>query len=469
MGAYEDEPVIAETDFEPDADVFNIWVSEKVEKKSKDGVQIETPYWEGCWDIPRIAWAADEKRKRPQITASSRSSREMAEEKCRQKVMRFWMERTDGVRQETYRKEPARLSKEQRAAGYTVQSFLEEWAASKSNPNTSEANRWKPNTERNNRTMLRKWIYPDLGSIPLTQLTHQQVRVHFTETLPSYLDENDQRILGDKRIRGIYSTFRAGMNRAGAKGLLEAGEFLDIGIPMSFEPAGVPEDIDNLMWEMNSLLQRPEVIADPEALRWALAYGQGLRRGERCGLQWSDIDWDSGKMTVERQMSYEPGKPDFLDPRLKAGEARRIDITSITRPLLEAARARRDELEKSPKWKPKSEFSDQILLRDDGSTDPLNHDNALFHQFMNKYGVSYRNLSPGALRHACATYWANYGGPDGRGVSRENLRKFMGHSANSNLDAYYARASDAAMSREFGTQVVESSRGNHIRQETSGL
>jgi integrase len=456
MGEWDDEPVIAEADFEPDADVFRIWLTEKEQDSTKDGQPVRVKYWEARWDIPRVAWEAGERRKRPAITASSRESRELAEAKCRDKVLAFWMERTDGIRRENYQQQPARLSKEQRAAGYTVQSFLEEWFASKSNPNTAPENRWRPGTERNNQTMLTKWIYPYLGAIPLTKLTHAQVRLHFTETLPSVVDENDQRVLGDKRIRGIYSTFRGGMKRAGAKGLVQAGEFLDVGIRMTFEPAGVPEDIDHLMWEVNALLKRPEVIADPRTLRWALAYGQGLRRGERCGLKWADIDLRAKTITVRRQMSYLPGLPDFLDERLKAGDTRTVPITPITLPHLLAAKERRALVKASPEWKPKNTaLEDLLLMRDDGTSERLNHDNTLFHEWMNDYEVSYRNLSPGALRHAAATFWANYGGPDGRGVSRERLREFLGHSAGSDLDAYYARASQRALEREFGGNFYE--------------
>jgi len=467
MGEYENEPIISELDFEPEPDVFNIWVSPKVEKKTKNGVVTETPYWEACWDIPRIAWEPDEKRKRPQITASSRTSRELAEEKCRAKIVEFWMSRADGARQEKRSGQAVTLTREERRAAYTVQTFLEEWFASRTNPNTAPENRWADNTARRNKTMLTKWIYPYLGDIKLTSLTHEQVRLHFTETLPSVVDEEDQRVLGDKRIRGIYSVFKTGMGRAGAKGLLEEGEFLDIGIQMSFEPAGIPADIDNIMWEMNALLQRPEVIADPLALRWALAYGQGLRRGERCGLKWQDINLLTGKMTVERQMNYIPSKGDFLDNRLKANDKREITITPITAAILQAARLRRDELEKRTDWRPTEEFKDLVLLREDGDglgkPEKLNHDNELFHQFMAKYEIQYRNLSPGSLRHACATYWANYGGPEGRGVSREYLRKFMGHSPKSKLDAYYARSSQEAMDREFGGPAIERPTTNRTR------
>ncbi len=159
-------------------------------------------------------------------------------------------------------------------------------------------------------------------------------------------------------------------------------------------------------------------------------------------------------------MNYIPSKGDFLDNRLKANDKREITITPITASALRAARARRDELEKRPDWNPPKEFEDLVLLREEGDgvgkPEKLNHDNELFHDFMAKYKIQYRNLSPGSLRHACATFWANYGGPEGRGVSREYLRKFMGHSPKSKLDAYYARSSQEAMDREFGGSAIVS-------------
>ncbi len=450
MGDYLNEPVVPADEFEPEAEMFRIWVSSKERNGTKNGQAVRIKYWSALWEIPREFRAPDDTRDRPSITASSTISKEDAEAKCRAKVVQFWQERAQHVREEVFERRPQRLTPQERAAGYTVQSFLEEWYASKTNPNTAPNNRWRENTARNNKTMLEKWIYPYLGSTPLTQLTHQQVREHFTETLPSVLDENDNRKLSDQRIRGIYSTFKAGMNRASGKGLLPDGEYLDIGIQMTFEPAGVDENIDNLMWDMNALLQRPDVLSDPLALRWALAFGQGLRRGERCGLKWSDIDLQAGRMTVQRQLSYIVGQGDFLDERLKAGEKRTITITPITRPFLERALERRKSEQALSNWSPREGFEELILLREDGSVENLNHDNALFHDFMNKYGITYANLSPGALRHASATYWANYGGPDGRGVPRERLRQFLGHSPSSKLDAYYARATQQAMDDDFG-------------------
>lgn len=151
MGDVNDDLLIPDTEFVPEPDMFQIWVSEKKRKGTKDGQPVTIKYWEGCWDIPIQARAADDTRKRPQITASSPHSAHDAEEKCRAKVLDFWLTRANGIQQETYRQTPANLTKEQRAASYTVKTFLEEWAASKSNQNIARENRWEPNTERNNR------------------------------------------------------------------------------------------------------------------------------------------------------------------------------------------------------------------------------------------------------------------------------------------------------------------------------
>ena len=76
------------------------------------------------------------------------------------------------------------------------------------------------------------------------------------------LDDTDNRVLSDARIRNIYSVFRAGMERAGAKHHIGVGEFRDVGIQMTFAAAGASEDIDHLMWEMNTLLRQEDVLAD---------------------------------------------------------------------------------------------------------------------------------------------------------------------------------------------------------------
>lgn len=48
----------------------------------------------------------------------------------------------------------------------------------------------------------------------------------------------------------------------------------------------------------------------------------GMRRGELCGLRWSDIDWDRGTITVRRSIYQIPGEVD--EKKTKSGRTKRI-------------------------------------------------------------------------------------------------------------------------------------------------
>ena len=49
----------------------------------------------------------------------------------------------------------------------------------------------------------------------------------------------------------------------------------------------------------------------------------GLRRGEVVGLQWKDIDFETGTLSVTRQVRYVKGELKIEPPKTKASERRR--------------------------------------------------------------------------------------------------------------------------------------------------
>jgi integrase len=60
--------------------------------------------------------------------------------------------------------------------------------------------------------------------------------------------------------------------------------------------------------ELNKVLD----CVKQEPLKWQvyinLAADSACRRGELCGLWWSDIDWDTGTVTIRRNLQYTPAK-----------------------------------------------------------------------------------------------------------------------------------------------------------------
>ncbi|HEY3002596.1 MAG TPA: tyrosine-type recombinase/integrase, partial [Kribbellaceae bacterium] len=71
---------------------------------------------------------------------------------------------------------------------------------------------------------------------------------------------------------------------------------------------------------------------------WRVALFAGLRRGELCGLRWSDVDWRTGRLTVERQLVH-VGR-EVVTAELKTDEGTRV--VKLDAATLDALRRHRD-------------------------------------------------------------------------------------------------------------------------------
>jgi integrase len=82
--------------------------------------------------------------------------------------------------------------------------------------------------------------------------------------------------------------------------------------------------------ETQALLTALDVHPDPRtALALRLMLACGLRRGEALGLQWQDIDLESGLLTVRRVWTEGGGKQRVSEPKT-AGSARTVPIPAAT-------------------------------------------------------------------------------------------------------------------------------------------
>jgi integrase len=72
------------------------------------------------------------------------------------------------------------------------------------------------------------------------------------------------------------------------------------------------------------------------------ALDSGARKGELCGLQWKDIELDTGQVSIVRRL-IKPGLTPTFGP-LKNGEGRTISIAPETAILLRKHKAHRAEL-----------------------------------------------------------------------------------------------------------------------------
>ena len=135
--------------------------------------------------------------------------------------------------------------------------------------------------------------------------------------------------------------------------------------------------------------------AAQEPLQWqtyiSLAADAGLRRGECCGLQWSDIDFKAGAVTVRRNLQYTAAAGVYATSP-KNGKVRVVDVGPDTLALLKQLREKQAQSCIS-KW----------CFTQEGTAEPMHPQSPTryFQKFGQRYGV--KDFHPHKLRHSSAS------------------------------------------------------------------
>lgn len=180
-----------------------------------------------------------------------------------------------------------------------------------------------------------------------------------------------------------------------------------------------------------------------EPLKWrtyiVLAADTGARRGEICGLKWSDIDMKSGFVTFSRNVGYTPEKGIFVNMP-KTGKIREVDIGEDTIELLK-------QLRKEQAMTCISEY----VFTQDGQTTVMHPDSPTryFKKFGEKYG--FQNFHPHILRHTSISI-AITNGADVVSVAERH-----GHSDPAHTLRMYAHANKESIRRagQIGRDAIK--------------
>lgn len=173
--------------------------------------------------------------------------------------------------------------------------------------------------------------------------------------------------------------------------------------------------------------------AAQEPLQWqtyiSLAADTGLRRGECCGLQWSDIDFKAGAVTVRRNLQYTAAAGVYATSP-KNGKVRVVDVGPDTLALLKRLREKQAQSCIS-KW----------CFTQEGTAEPMHPQSPTryFKKFGQRYGV--KDFHPHKLRHSSASI-AITSGADVVSVSER-----LGHSDTAVTLRMYAHANEESIRR----------------------
>lgn len=196
------------------------------------------------------------------------------------------------------------------------------------------------------------------------------------------------------RIRKLHMLLSsAWSNRAGPYGWSQRSVMRDARAPRADEPEIHPPT-DTVVRSILGTVEKGVLVF------FRLAAASGARRGELCGLQWTDLDLDKREMVLRRSAAYVPGKG-LVVTEGKTGRAghRVVGLDPATVDVLAGWSARQHELAQNANvpcvW---------VFSHDAGVT-PWRGDYATraFNQACKRAGVEDVHLH--SLRHWMATTW----------------------------------------------------------------
>ena len=173
----------------------------------------------------------------------------------------------------------------------------------------------RPSTQKNYWDRIHLHINPELGHIPLNKLTQNDLQQFYGR-----LKKNGRKIrtelygegLSDRMVRMCHATCRSALEKAKLDGLIRTNPAIGCKLP--------PKKAREMQVLDRDELQRFLIQAKVEGYYefFLLELATGLRRGELVALQWDDLDFQTGVLSVSKQVNTVKGELQFNTPKTKS-------------------------------------------------------------------------------------------------------------------------------------------------------
>jgi integrase len=193
------------------------------------------------------------------------------------------------------------------------------------------AEQLSPTTLREYRRLVRTMLDPDLGRLSLRRVTTQRIDAYYASLAR-------ERGLSPASIRHVHAVLRGALGQAVRWGWIPTNPAANASPPKLRRSEITPPP----MHATHRLLEAADEY-DPDfgaILRVLVA--TGARRGEVCGLRWSDLDETSSTVTIRRSVASIAGGTVVKETKTHA--ARRIAVDPETMEALAQRRDRADKL-----------------------------------------------------------------------------------------------------------------------------
>lgn len=360
-------------------------------KKKKNGEGTVRYRKDGRWEgIIIVSYNAEGKPQRKSVLAHT-------EKECRAKLEE--LKKTHGLTGSTVRTKAK--------PDMTLSAWLTIWYENYKKP------RLRYRTQEEYENVIYNHVIPNIGKIKLNALTYNDVQTFLTQLKLHgrcrFVDKFGSGV-SDMLVRQNYMILHAALQRAVDDKLIRHNVATGSKIPPKKAREMKPLTHVEIR---NFLIQAREEGVYPIAM---LELSTGLRRGELCGLQWDDLNLDSGALRVTRQIYRTKNGLEILPLKTKQSER----TIYLPQPVLEELKEYKQSAE--------SRWIFPSSQKPDSPRDPTGLSKRISN-VMKHAGIE--NVRFHDLRHTFATVSLEYG------MDIKTLSMIIGHnSAATTLDIY---------------------------------
>ena len=295
---------------------------------------------------------------------------------------------------------------------YTFAQWLDYWYKDIILPQIEET------TAYGYRGMIENYLKPQLGEIRLQKLTARDIQQYYTWLM-------DEKELSPNTVIKHHNLLTNTLNAAERQEYITKNPMRAVSPPKKRQREAkfyTPEQLGILLDKaVGTRLELPVFIC---------AY-LGLRRGELCGLRWSDVDLEHQTITIENTRT-QAGKKEIEKGTKTASSTRTLYLPDTLCDMLKAAREHQQACR--AEYKNAYDDNDYVVVMEDGRPFRPNYLSELFGKFLADNDLPKIVLHE--LRHTFASL------SNQAGIPAYNIGKALGHSTPATTQKIYTHLLD---------------------------
>ncbi|MBW3664446.1 MAG: site-specific integrase [Actinobacteria bacterium] len=202
--------------------------------------------------------------------------------------------------------------------GLTLGEYIDEWL-------DVARLRLAPTTLASYAGMVRRYLHPALGAVPIAELTTRRIERTYAELLTR--GGQGGKPLSPRSVEYCHAILHTVLADAVKHGVVVANPATGATVPRHHGDGAQAKDLT--VWTAEELARFLELVADDPLFHlWALAATTGMRRGELLAVAWPSVDLDRRVLHVRHSLVRVDGAFRLKPP--KNGRARSLALDDWT-------------------------------------------------------------------------------------------------------------------------------------------